>query len=129
VLTAAKAATKAAQNPPLDVSNTSQFRDLTNSSSRIFGWNAKAGLQTLNQVVITPEQLREIGMLRESVDEKEETPEDVNERIERLGTPEGQEALRRTASEWLGRAQNIEQPKLTPPQPDPPETYQVKISS
>lgn len=66
-------------------------------------------------------------MLRESVDEKEETPEDVNERIERLGTPEGQEALRRTASEWLGRAQNMEQPKLPPPLPDPPETYEVKI--
>jgi hypothetical protein len=37
MITAAKAATKAAQNPPLDVSNTSQFRDLANSSSRIFG--------------------------------------------------------------------------------------------
>jgi hypothetical protein len=46
MLTAAKAATHAAQKPPLDVSNTSQFRDLTNSSSRIFGWGAKAGPQT-----------------------------------------------------------------------------------
>src|SRR5262245_22423192 len=37
MLTAAKAATQAAQKPPLDVSNTSQLRDLANSSSRIFG--------------------------------------------------------------------------------------------
>jgi hypothetical protein len=56
MITAAKAATKAAQNPPLDVSNTSQFRDLANSSSRIFGWNTKAGPQTqYNQVVISQE--------------------------------------------------------------------------
>jgi hypothetical protein len=127
MLTAAKAATKATQNPPLEVANTSQFRDLANSSSRIFGWNTKAGPQTqFNQVVISQEQLREIGMLRESV-EKEKTPEDVKERIERLGTPEGQEELRRTASEWLGREQNVEQPKLPPPLPDPPETYEVTI--
>ena len=126
MLTAAKAATKAAQNPPLDVSNTSQFRDLTNSSTRIFRWNTKAGSQTqYNQVVISQEQLRQLGMLRESVAE-EETPEDAKERIERLSTPEGQEELRRTASEWLGREQNMEQPKL-PPTSSAPEIYEVTI--
>jgi Putative ATPase subunit of terminase (gpP-like) len=128
MLTAAKAATKAAQNPPLDVSNTSQFRDLTNSSSRIFGWHQKAGPQTqYNQVVISQEQLRQIGMLRESAEQEKETPEDVKERIERLSTPEGQEELRRTASEWLEREQNMEQPKLPETPPGPPETYEVTI--
>src|SRR5438874_12430530 len=64
MLTAAKAATQAAQKPPLDVSNTSQFRDLANSSSRIFGWNTKAGPQTqFNQVVISQEQLDQIRAL------------------------------------------------------------------
>jgi hypothetical protein len=128
MLTAAKAATHAAQKPPLDVSTTSQFRDLATSSSRIFGWNTKAAPQAqFNQVVISQEQLREIGMLRESVEEEEETPEEVKERIERLGTPEGQEELRRTASEWLGRAQNMEQPTLPPASPPGPVTYEVKI--
>ena len=52
------AATKAAQNPPLDVSNTSQFRDLATSSSRIFGWGSRAGPQAqFNRVVITQAQL------------------------------------------------------------------------
>jgi hypothetical protein len=56
--TAAKAATHAAEQPPLDVSKTSQFRDLTNSSSRIFGWDKKTGPETqYNQLVITQEQL------------------------------------------------------------------------
>lgn len=127
MLTAAKAATHAAQKPPLDVSNTSQFRDLANSSSRIFGWSTKAGPQTqFNQVVITDEQLREIGMLRESVAE-EETSEEIKKRIERLGTPEGQEELRRMASKWLGGEQNTEQPTLPPPPPEPPGTYEVTI--
>jgi hypothetical protein len=124
--TAAKAATKAAENPPLDVTNTSQFRDLANSSSRIFGWNTKAGAQTqFNQVVISQEQLREIGMLKESGG-KEEVSEEMKKRIERLGTPEGQEELRRTASEWLGHEQNTEQPKL-PATPSAPEIYEVTI--
>ena len=127
MITAAKAATKAAQKPPLDVSSTSQFRDLANSSNRIFGWNTKASPQAqFNQVVITQEQLREIGMLRESVREEKETPENVKKRIERLRTPEGQEELRRTASERLGRAQTTEQPKL-PPTPSATEIYEVTI--
>jgi hypothetical protein len=65
-------------------------------------------------------------MLRESVEEENETSEHVKERIERLSTPEGQEELCRTASDWLGRAQNMEQPKL-PPLPGPPEIYEVTI--
>src|SRR5215475_5658726 len=72
MLTAAKAATKAAENPPLDVSNTSQLRDLANSSSRIFGWNTKAAPQTqYNQVVISQEQLQQIRALRASMTEEE----------------------------------------------------------
>ncbi len=37
--TTAKAATHAAQKPPLEVSNTSQLRDLAQSAVRIFGWD------------------------------------------------------------------------------------------
>jgi len=64
--TTAKAATHAAQKPPLDVSNTSQLRDLAQSAARIFGWDSdKPGVQ-LNQVVITQEQLEQIRALRDS---------------------------------------------------------------
>jgi hypothetical protein len=121
MLTAAKAATHAAQNPPLEVANTSQFRDLANSSSRIFGWNTKAGPQTFNQVVISQEQLAEIRALAAKI-----TPEEKEEISKRLATPEGQEEARRIGRELQERAQNIEQPKLLPT-PPPPVTYEVKI--
>lgn len=95
MVTAAKAATKAAQNPPLDVSNTSQFRDLTTSSSRIFGWNTKAGPPTqFNQVVINQEQLEEIRALRASMTEEEQ-----DQLAKRHATPEGQEELQRIGRE------------------------------
>jgi hypothetical protein len=55
----------------------SQFRDLATSSSRIFGWDKKIPQIQFNQVVITPEQLREIGMLRDSM-----TPEGEKEKEE-----------------------------------------------
>jgi hypothetical protein len=121
--TAAKAATKAAQNPPLDVSNTSQFRDLANSSSRIFGWNTKTGPQThFNQVVISRQQLAEIRALRAS-----RTEEEKDEIAKRLATREGQEELRRIGTELQERAQNTEQPVLPPTPPGPPEIYEVTI--
>jgi len=123
MLTAAKAATKAAQNPPLEVANTSQFRDLANSSSRIFGWQQKADPQTqFDQVIITQEQLEQIRALR-----GQETQEQEEERIRRLNTPEGQEALRKLGRELQESAQNIEQPKLPAPSPCGPVTYEVKI--
>jgi hypothetical protein len=124
MLTAAKAATKAAQKPPLEVVNTSQFRDLANSSSRIFGWNTKAGPQTqFNQVVISQEQLREIGMLRDKM-----TPEESEEVSRKLSemTPQEMEEFGRKARELLARARNMEQPKL-PPTPSGPVTYEVTI--
>jgi hypothetical protein len=122
--TAAKAATKTAQNPPLDVTNTSQFRDLANSATRIFGWNTKAGPQAqFNQVVISQEQLREIGMLRDKM-----TPEESEEVSRKLSemTPEEMEKLGRNARELLARERNMEQPKL-PPTPSAPEIYEVTI--
>jgi hypothetical protein len=125
MITAAKAATHAAQNPPLEVANTSQFRDLANSSSRIFGWNTKAGPQTQsNQVVISQEQLREIGMLRDKV-----TPEESEEVSRKLSemTPEEMEEFGRKARELLACARNMEQPKLPPQSPSGPLTYEVKI--
>jgi len=122
MLTAAKAATIAAQKPPLDVSNTSQLRDLANSSSRIFGWNTKAAPQTqLNQVVITQEQLVQIRALRASM-----TEEEKDEMAKKQATPEGQEELTRRGKELHERAQNMEQPKL-PPTPPGSGTYEVKI--
>jgi hypothetical protein len=68
--TAAKAATHAAQKPPLDVSNTSQLRDLAQSAARIFGWdnNDKPGVQLNQQFVISQEQLEQIRQLRATED-------------------------------------------------------------
>jgi len=103
MLTAAKAATNAAQKPPLDVSNTSQFRDLANSSSRIFGWNTKAGPQThFNQVVISKEQLDQIRALRDSM-----TEEEKDEIAKRQATPEEQAELTRIGKDLQERAQNM----------------------
>jgi hypothetical protein len=66
MLTAAKAATKVAQNPPLEVANTSQLRDLAASAARIFGWDSdKPGVQLNQQFVLTPEQIERI---REAAD-------------------------------------------------------------
>jgi hypothetical protein len=123
MLTAAKAATKAAQNPPLEVANTSQFRDLANSSSRIFGWQQKADPQTqFNQVVISQEQLDQIRALRASM-----TEEEKNEIAKRQATGEGQEELARIDKELQESAQNMEQPKLPAASPSGPVTYEVKI--
>lgn len=123
MITAAKAATKAAQQPPLEVSNTSQFRDLTNSSSRIFGWNQKAGPQTqFNQVVISQEQLERMRQLCDEMtrEEKEEADRMVN-------TPEGQEELRKINRELVARARNMEPETLPLPVPSSPVTCEVKI--
>jgi len=67
--TAAKAAEHAAEKPPLDVSNTSQLRDLAQSAARIFGWgnNDKPGVQLNQQFCISQEQLEQIRQLRELV--------------------------------------------------------------
>jgi len=63
--TAAKAAEHAAEKPPLDVSNTSQLRDLAQSAARIFGWDSdKSGVQLNQQFVISQEQLEQIRQLR-----------------------------------------------------------------
>jgi hypothetical protein len=63
--TTAKAAEHAAQKPPLEVSNTSQLRDLAQSAARIFGWDSdKPGVQLNQQFVISQEQLEQIRQLR-----------------------------------------------------------------
>jgi hypothetical protein len=126
----ARSAEAAASAPePLEVSTTAQLRDLAASAARVFGWDNATPQVTHNQLVITADQLRRIRMLRESVEtEPVETLEEVEERIKRLSTSEGQEELRRIGTELLERAQNMEQPKL-PATPSGPETYSVKISS
>ena len=45
--------------------------------------------------MITADQLRQIRMLKESAKEPVELSEDVKQRIGQLGTPEGQEELRK----------------------------------
>jgi hypothetical protein len=64
---------------PLEVSNTSQLRDLAASAARIFGWdkNDKPGVQLNQQFVITPEQLEQIRQLR-AVPEPEQLQEGKN---------------------------------------------------
>ena len=68
--TTAKAATHAAEKPPLDVSNTSHLRDLAASAARIFGWDKsdKPGVQLNQQFVISQEQLEQIRQLRATED-------------------------------------------------------------
>jgi hypothetical protein len=63
---AAEAAAKAEK--PIDVSNTSQLRDLAASAARIFGWDKtdKPGVQLNQQIVISAEQLQQIRQLREA---------------------------------------------------------------
>ena len=77
--TTAKVATHSAQKPPLDVSNTSQLRDLAQSAARIFDWgnNDKPGVQLNQQFVISQEQLEQIRQLR-GVPEPEQLQERKN---------------------------------------------------
>jgi uncharacterized linocin/CFP29 family protein len=80
--TTAKAATHAAQKPPLDVSNTSHLRDLAASAARIFGWDKsnKPGVQLNQQFVISQEQLEQIRQLR-AVPEPERLQERKNNEL------------------------------------------------
>jgi hypothetical protein len=78
--TAAKAAEHAAEKPPLDVSNTSQLRDLAQSAARIFGWDKsdKPGVQLNQQFCISQEQLEQIRQLR-GVSEPDQLQEKNND--------------------------------------------------
>ena len=63
----AAAAEHASTQPPLEVRNTSQLRDLAASAARIFGWDK--GPQTnvqVNTLRMTAEQLAEIRALRDA---------------------------------------------------------------
>jgi len=60
----AAAAEKAASQPPPPVLSTSHLRELTAAASRVFGWDNATQNVTHNQLVITVEQLKQIGMLR-----------------------------------------------------------------
>jgi putative ATPase subunit gpP of terminase len=76
--TAAKAAEYAAEKPPLDVSNTSQLRDLAQSAARIFGWGEGGTTVHANQaLIVTQEQLEQIRQLR-GVPEPEQLQERKN---------------------------------------------------
>lgn len=69
------------------------------------GWDKKVGPQTqFNQFVISQEQLREIGMLRDKM-----TPEESEEVSRKLSemTPEEMEEFGRKARELLSRAREI----------------------
>jgi hypothetical protein len=58
----------AAEKPPLDVSNTSELRDLSQSAARIFGWGEGGMTVHANQaLIVTQEQLEQIRQLREPV--------------------------------------------------------------
>jgi hypothetical protein len=61
------------------VSNTSQLRDLAGAAAKLFGWDQGKGTSvTLNQLVVTREQLQEIRQLREQSD-VQECPEKSDE--------------------------------------------------
>jgi hypothetical protein len=72
---AAEAAAKAEK--PVEVRSPSDLRDLGAAAARVFGWDAKGDV-TVNAgqaVVVTPEQLRQIRMLREAPDFEASEPE------------------------------------------------------
>jgi hypothetical protein len=75
---AAEAAAKAEK--PIDVSNTSQLRDLAASAARIFGWDKsdKPGVQLNQQFCISQEQLEQIRQLR-GVSEPDQLQEKNND--------------------------------------------------
>ena len=60
--------------PPLEVHNPAQLRDLAASAAPIFGWdkNDKPGVQLNQQFVISQEQLEQIRQLR-GISEPEDT--------------------------------------------------------
>jgi len=62
----AAAAEHVSTQPPLEVQNPAQLRDLAASAARVFGWdkNDKPGVQLNQQFVITQEQLEQIRQLR-----------------------------------------------------------------
>jgi hypothetical protein len=65
----------------LDVSNTSQLRDLAQSAARIFGWDSdKPGVQLNQQFCISQEQLEQIRQLR-AVPEPEQLQERKNDEL------------------------------------------------
>ena len=64
----AAAAERVSTQPPLEVHNPAQLRDLAQSAARVFGWNTDGPQVQLNQqLVITQEQLEQIRQLREPV--------------------------------------------------------------
>jgi hypothetical protein len=77
-----------------------------------------------NQVVITPEQLKQIGMLRDSMAPEES--EELSRKVLEM-TPEEWEEFRKQASECLARERNMEPETLPLPVPSSPVTCEVKI--
>jgi hypothetical protein len=62
----AKAAEHTSTQPPLEVNNPAQLRDLAGAAAKLFGWdNAKGPTTNFNTMVVTREQLQEIRALRE----------------------------------------------------------------
>lgn len=57
----------AEQQPDFITGASARLRDLAAAASRVFGWdNDKASAVTLNQIVVSPEQLEQIRSLRSS---------------------------------------------------------------
>jgi hypothetical protein len=61
----APAAERASTQPPLEVHNPAQLRDLAASAARVFGWDKKDSPQgnTYNTLVISADQLEEMRRL------------------------------------------------------------------
>jgi hypothetical protein len=72
----AAAAEQAASQPPPPVLSTSHLRELAAAASRVFAWDSDRGPSTVhNTLVITQEQLKSIGMLREAAETTKEAAE------------------------------------------------------
>jgi putative ATPase subunit gpP of terminase len=78
----AAAAEHASTQPPLEVHNPAQLRDLATSAARIFGWDKPLNGPAVqfNQLCITQEQLEQIRQLR-GVPEPEQLQERNNDEL------------------------------------------------
>ena len=100
----AKAAEHASTQPPLEVHNPAQLRDLASSATKVFGWDKKNKPDVqINQLVLTPDAgqaLREMNaLLEEGGDISKERWEELQNRInagrtDGIVTPELLEQMR-----------------------------------
>jgi hypothetical protein len=109
----AAAAEHASTQPPLEVRNPAQLRDLAVSATKVFGWDKKGSPHTqFNQLVISAEQVEQIRAAADGMTPEES--EEVSRKVLEM-TPQEKEEFRRRARELLGGQRNMEDQTLPAP--------------